>query len=115
LTKVRKTFFIPASVVEAYRDWKTFWGLQAPAAGAESRVIQETPNQGLAWSARWGITQIEGQAEFIPAQGGCVMYLGLDGVGTFSRLLLAPVLPLSWLLWRSVERFQPSAVERRWS
>jgi hypothetical protein len=111
---MRKTFFIPASVVEAYRDWKTFCGLQT-APGTESRVIEEKPNQGLAWSARWGITQIEGEAEFIPAQGGCVMYLGLDGASTFSRLLLAPILPLSWLLWRNVERFQPPTVERRWS
>ena len=106
LTKVRKTFFIPSPVVDAYREWKSYWGLSPAEEDGESCVIKEKPNRELHWSARWGITRIEGEAEFIPAQGGCVLYLGLDGAGPLSRLLLATPFPLSRHLWRSVERFQ---------
>jgi hypothetical protein len=107
--KVHKSFFIPTtSVVEAYRDWKSYWGRSAPtgASGSEGCIFQETPSGGLHWSTHWGLTRIEGEADFIPARGGCVLYLSLNGAGAFSRLLLAAPSPLSRQLWRSVDRFR---------
>jgi hypothetical protein len=59
----------------------------------------------LQWSGRWGPTRTEGEADFIPVQGGCVLSVGLSGVGPVSKLLLSDVSPVSKLLWRSIERF----------
>lgn len=60
----------------------------------------ESEDSGLHWSSRWGPARINGEADFIPAQGGCVMYLVMNGVGALSHFP-----PISGLLSRAAERW----------
>jgi hypothetical protein len=112
MSRERRAFFISASVFEAYREWKSYWGLTRPYDESGTKLVQDLPYRGLQWSARWGLARIEGEAQFIPAQGGCVLYLALRGASLASRLLLAPWLPFSGQLWRTVEKFQVSDAVR---
>ncbi|HEX5368166.1 MAG TPA: hypothetical protein VFY10_02005 [Dehalococcoidia bacterium] len=100
---MNRAVFLPASAGEAYRGWLTFWEIAEPI---ERSGLTNWPDGAVRWSTRWGVTQIDGHAEFIPAQGGCVMYLTLTGAGMLSCLLLWAMRPVQRSLWRSVERFR---------
>lgn len=103
----KATFLVPASPVDAYRQWKSFLGLAAGdhlGDGACS-VIEDVPEKSVHWLSRWGVGQIDGRAEFIPAQGGCVLYLKLAGVGVLSRLMFSTLTPLDRGVWHYMSRF----------
>jgi hypothetical protein len=107
-----RTFFIPTPAMEAYRQWKSHLGLQSASSAtdgehSETQIIEDVPNRGLSWSGRWGPARILGRADFIPVDGGCVVHLGLSGMGAMSKLMLSSPL-LERHLWRRVSSFRPT-------
>ena len=101
-----RSVFLTTSAPEAYSRCLSLWDVVEPI---EHSVA-------LRWSTRWGFTHIDGRAHFIPAQGGCVMYLSLTGASALSRLLLWVLRPVQRSLWRPVEEFrcdveQPAELE----
>ena len=104
----RRTIFISTPPIDAYRKWRSYWGLEAEGGGAgQTRLIDGVAHRGVRWSRRWGPARIDGRADFIPAQGGCVVHLAITGAGSLSRLLLSS--PLQRYFWRSADRFPPIA------
>lgn len=99
----KATFLIPASPMDVYRQWKSFLGLSA--RDGECSVIEDVPERSVHWLSRWGVGQIDGRAEFIPAQGGCVLYVKLAGVGVLSRLMFSTLTPLDRGVWHYMSRF----------
>ena len=98
-----RAVFLSTSAAEAYHRCLAFWDIAEPI---DRTGLINFPDGAVRWSTRWGLTQIDGRAEFIPAQGGCVMYLRLTGAGLLSSLLLWALRPVQRSLWRSVERFR---------
>jgi hypothetical protein len=97
-----RTFYVSAPAAEAYREWKSFIGVEQPGdAGArDCSLIRDVPGKELQWLSRWGIAQIDTRADFIPAQGGCVVHLNIDGIDKLSRFFLSTVSPLTRGPWR---------------
>lgn len=104
---VSKTIFIPAPTTDAYLEWKSFLGLggQEPGTGSGCNVIEDIPDRGMHWLSRWGMAQIDGRVDFIPADGGCVLYFNVDGVGVVSRLILSTGNPMERDLLQYVGKF----------
>lgn len=98
-----RAVFLSTSAAEAYRRCLSFWDVAEPI---ERPGLTNWPDGAVRWSTRWGITHVHACAEFIPAQGGCVMYLSLTGAGMLSNVLLWALRPVRRSLWRSVERFR---------
>jgi hypothetical protein len=86
-----ESFFVAAPATNAYREWKTFVGF--PENGTPGRnhltVLADQEDRELHWRTRWGVFEIEGQADFIPAQGGCILYVKYAGLGFVPRFFLA--------------------------
>ncbi len=98
-----RAVFLSTSAAEAYRRCLSFWEIAEPI---ERSGLTNWPDDAVRWSTRWGLTQVHARAEFIPAQGGCVMYLSLTGAGMLSKLVLWALRPVQRSFWRSVERFR---------
>lgn len=102
----RRTLFVSTTPLEAYRQWKAYWRLTPEVdPGSETRLLADVPNRGVRWSGRFGPARVYGQADFIPVQGGCVVYLAITAASGLSRLLLSS--PFERLVWRAAERFCP--------
>jgi hypothetical protein len=101
--------FVPASPIEAYKDWKSYWCLTSEGdQDGNGRLLADVPNSAVRWYGCFGPARLYGQADFIPVQGGCVVYLGITAAGLFSELLLSS--PLERFVWRAAEHFR--AAER---
>jgi len=99
----RRTLFIPTSPIDAYQQWKSYWHLVPDAGESGTKLLADVPNAGVRWTGRLGLARVYGQADFIPAQGGCVVYLAVTGAGAVSRLLLSS--PLERYFWRAADSF----------
>jgi hypothetical protein len=96
-----RTFYVSSPAPEAYREWKSLISTRetGDAGGRECSVIRDVPGKELQWLCRWGIALIDTRADFIPAQGGCVVHLNIHGINKLSRLFLSTVSPLKRGPW----------------
>lgn len=96
-----RTFYVPASTADAYYECKSllFHGNSHPKSEQFS-LIEDKPDEELHWLSRWGIAHIDGRANFIPAQGGCVVHVSISSIGALSRLVLSIPAPLARGPWR---------------
>jgi hypothetical protein len=91
-----RTFYVPASAADAFGECKLL--LCHPETSTTENdfsLLDEKPDQELHWLSRWGIALIDGRANFIPAHGGCVVYVTINSIGAFSRLALSVGAPLA--------------------
>jgi hypothetical protein len=103
-----KTFFRPEPAVDAYGQWKSFLHLSGDGSeGKGCSLLEDIPGREVHWLSRWGLAQVDGRADFIPAHEGCVVHVNLEGVGTLSQLILATTRAFAWGPWRGVETFRP--------
>ena len=97
-----RTLFIPRRPSDAYQEWKEYWHLLSGDGSEDQTIVaDDRKNKSLTWEGKWGPARILATADFIPARGGCVLYLTVEGQGSLSRLLLSS--PLEQRLWRSIE------------
>lgn len=97
---ISRTFYVPASATDAYEEWKARIHVNPDdRKDHECALVRDVPGKELEWLSRWGVAQIDTKADFIPAQGGCVVHLNINGIGKFSRLILATVHPLTLGPW----------------
>lgn len=97
MSLLSKTFYVPAPAADAFEECKSV--LCRHGATATTRddfsLIEEKPDQELHWLSRWGVALIDGRANFIPAQGGCVVHVNISSIGALSRLILSVATPLA--------------------
>jgi hypothetical protein len=110
-----KTFYIPTPAGDAYRRWKSMLRLSdgSDSESEESALLDEVPEQEVHWLTRWGLAHIDGKADFIPAQGGCVVYISMNGVGVASRLILTAASAMARGPWRQVDAFRHPGAQFR--
>ena len=95
---IRRVYYVPSSAEDAYGQWKSSLRLGSQAEGSSTRhaiLLRDVQNKEVHWLGRWGPAHFDGKADFIPAQGGCIVYLNLDGTGMISRVLLAALRALA--------------------
>jgi hypothetical protein len=97
---VSGSFFIPAPVPDTYREWKSYIGF--PDAERPGRrnltVLEDRADEEVKWRSRWGLIEVLGQTDFIPAQGGCILHLKYAGIGLLPRLLFVKHRPTELLM-----------------
>jgi hypothetical protein len=105
---VSKTFYVPAPAGDAYRRWKCVLSLSETdqSERKDCSVLDDVPGREVHWLARWGLAEIDGKADFIPAQGGCVVYVSMAGIGVRSRLILSAASAVDRGPWRYVDAFR---------
>lgn len=110
MSLVSRTFYVSAPAAEAYREWKSLIHVTngGDLTESECALIHDVPGKELHWLSRWGIAHIDTRADFIPAQGGCVVHLNVSGIGKLSRFILSTVTPLSRGPWSDRTPAQPS-------
>jgi hypothetical protein len=98
-----RTFYVAAPATDAYLEWRSLIPVQDPEAAdtQDCSLIRDVPGRELHWLSRWGPAQIDTRADFIPAQGGCVVHLNVSGIGRLSRFILTTAAPLTLGPWGS--------------
>ena len=98
-----RTFYVAAPTADAYREWRSLIPAQDPGAAhtLDCSLIRDVPGKELRWLSRWGPAQIATRADFIPAQGGCVVHLDVSGIGRLSRFILTTAAQLTLGPWGS--------------
>jgi hypothetical protein len=97
MSLLSRTFYVPASTADAFDQYKSLLCRtdSGTASKEEFSLLEETPDEELHWLSRWGVALIDGRANFIPAQGGCVVHVSIRSIGALSRLVLSIAAPLA--------------------
>jgi hypothetical protein len=89
-TTASECFFVPVPVCDAYWAWKSRLGFPDTIQSGQRNltVIDDRVDEEVMWRSRWGVLTVEGRTDFIPVQGGCVLYVKFAGAGFLPRVLL---------------------------
>jgi hypothetical protein len=102
MSLANKVFYVSAPAAETYQMWKSLFQIKTKdrVAGEDPSLLAEIPDCEVRWISHWGPAHFDARADFIPAAGGCVVYVSLTGVGMLSRIGLSAASRFSCGPWR---------------